>query len=310
MLSAWRDRSVLVHLVRAQNSLGRIGITARECTVDLFEASRSTRSAAGRNRYRFAIRYAAFCGSCDRLRRRVTGSPAEAHSCRVVAHRDPSRRMSAPLCLMMSCGSIELPERLRHLSPRLRHDEAVGDTTETARDRACPGRRAASSETSRDADRSIEIHVGGPVSSGRTESTDPSWLDPESNQTSRYSSPSKTRAAALRAGTPRRARAAADVHTRRRSVRLEESGACSTSAGVTTTSPPTLLRMSRRIGTPHARCVRCTSRAIGEHVVDAVVAPRQAPKSPDCDGRAAASRSVRARFVPCRIVSPVRHQAG
>ncbi len=122
------DRSVLVHLVRAQNSLGRVGIPREDVPVDLFEAAPIDEVGRGveivqiRNQIpqRIADLAIGFDDACQDLL-------AEAHFLRVVAHRDPQPEDVGAALFDDVLRLDRVAERLRHLPPVLGHDEAVGD---------------------------------------------------------------------------------------------------------------------------------------------------------------------------------------
>ncbi len=104
----------------------------------------------------------------------------------VVHHRDPQADDLGPAFRDDLLRLDGVAERLRHLPAFLVHEEAVGeDRPERRSCRASRDRRAASSGTTRDADRCLRDRDpparSGPGRNGSTAS----WLEPESNQTSR-----------------------------------------------------------------------------------------------------------------------------
>ncbi len=82
---------------------------------------------------------------------------ADAQVVGIVGRRSTHRRrMSAPDCLITSCGATRVAERLRHLAAVLVEHEAVGQhDVDRARGRACRSSRAARNGTSRGAGRSL-----------------------------------------------------------------------------------------------------------------------------------------------------------
>ena len=96
--------------------------------------------------------------------------------------------MSAPYCLITSCGRGGVAERLRHLHAVLVEGEAVGHAPRRrARGRGCRRPAASRSGTSRGAGRCLRgRRSAGQMPSGRSRSAK-AWVEPESNQTSRMS---------------------------------------------------------------------------------------------------------------------------
>ena len=133
-----------------------------------------------------------------------------------------SRRMSAPDCLITSCGAIDVAERLRHLAAVLVEREAVGQHHVERRTPRVP--QDSSSEDWNQprcwSEPSRYITVSGPPSRLRWmparpgkcsgSSSTKACVEPESNQTSRMSS-TFAHSLALYSGSRKRARRAGGV---------------------------------------------------------------------------------------------------
>ena len=155
---------------------------------------------------------------------------------------------------MICCGDTTLPSDFDILRPCSSTTKPCVSTASYGAARACRRRRAATTGTSRGTDRCLRGR-GPPAtsSSGRLAST-ASWLDPESNHTSRMSR-SRSNAVpphdsqAKPSGTKRSS--GASYHAS--ALSLSNTGAaCSTIAGVST-DVPHVWQCSAGIGTPQAR---------------------------------------------------------
>ena len=173
------------------------------------------------------------------------------------AHRDPQPDDLGAALLDDVLRRHHVAERLRHLAP-FEVDPGTrvsGPCLNGGRPRVAQHRPAASSETSLDADRSPrDTCPPARSSSGRRGST-ASWLEPESNQTSRMSRLALERACRrttgtsdLRAGTPRWA---ARTTRRRRTRRTPTPPA--RRAPASATPRRTSVQSSAGIGTPQVR---------------------------------------------------------
>ena len=137
----------------------RPAVSRQREPVDFLHRDRAGRvSVAGSKSYRFDAQVSAACsGSCDRPRRRAAGSACRrATSSRKSHHRHPQADDLGAAVLDDVLRLDGVAERLGHLAAVLVDDEAVRhDLAERRPVRACPGRRATSSETSRGADRCL-----------------------------------------------------------------------------------------------------------------------------------------------------------
>ena len=209
--------------------------------------------------------------------------------------------MSAPLCLMTSCGAIELPSDFDIFRPSSATRKPCVSTSRNG---------GASARAEADEQRALEpaavlvaafeVHVGRPGQLGPDRQhrlVARPGVEPDVEDVHLAL---ERRAAARRAREARRARTprSAARTRRRRRTGSKTPAACSTSAGVVTASPHAVQSTRRDRHAPRRAGARCTSRAGWRPCCRCGRVPTPESTSPRCRWRRARPRAASARRAP------------